>query len=95
MRACRPPLPGSVQAAPDRERSEYQATVILLVIVRPSRVLSSVQVRWYSELKDTLSAMIPNVQKDVKEFRAKYGETKVGEVDVNMVSDPSEVVPVR
>ena len=44
------------------------------------------QVRWYSELKDTLAAMIPNVQKDVKEFRAKYGETKVGEVNVDMVN---------
>ena len=34
-----------------------------------------------------MAAMIPNVQKDVKEFRAQHGETKVGEVNVNMVGD--------
>lgn len=44
------------------------------------------QVRFSSDgLKERLGQLIPEKQNEVKEFRAKFGENKVGEVTVNMV----------
>lgn len=40
----------------------------------------------FQNLRDFLANEIPQKQKEVVEFRKKYGETKVGEVNVNMVS---------
>lgn len=37
------------------------------------------------EIKERLAAIIPEKQKEVKEFRAQYGNTPVGEVTVDMV----------
>eukprot|EP00127_Corallochytrium_limacisporum_P002345 Clim_evm1s110 gene=Clim_evmTU1s110 len=42
-------------------------------------------VRHYSELKERLAELIPEAQKEVKEFRASYGSTVVGEVTVDMM----------
>ena len=38
------------------------------------------------EIKEKLAAIIPEKQKEVKEFRAQHGNTVVGEVSVDMVS---------
>ena len=38
------------------------------------------------EIKERLAAIIPEKQKEVKEFRAQHGNTVVGEVTVDMVS---------
>ena len=38
-----------------------------------------------SSLKDVLQNKMVKKQKEVKEFRAAHGDTKVGEVTVNMV----------
>lgn len=39
-----------------------------------------------TDLKAVLAAKIPKEQERVKNFRKQYGDTKVGEVTVNMVS---------
>ena len=42
-----------------------------------------------SELRAALAAKIPAMQNEVKEFRKQYGATKVGEINVDMVSRSS------
>lgn len=37
-------------------------------------------------LKERLEELVPQKQKEVKEFREKHGEVVVGKVTVNMVS---------
>lgn len=37
-------------------------------------------------LKSVLAEKIPEFQKEVADFRKQYGDTKVGEITVNMVS---------
>lgn len=39
-----------------------------------------------SGLKDILAKIIPEKQKEVKEFRAQHGNFVVGEVNIDMVS---------
>lgn len=39
----------------------------------------------FQNLKDVLANKIPEKQKEVKEFRSKHGNTKVGEITVDMV----------
>lgn len=42
-------------------------------------------------MKQILSEIIPQKQKEVKEFRANYGATVVGDVTIDMVSaEPCE-----
>jgi len=36
-------------------------------------------------LKERVVALMPEKQNEIKEFRAKHGSTKIGEIDVNMV----------
>lgn len=40
-----------------------------------------------TDLKAVVAAKIPVMQERVKSFRKKHGETKVGEITVEMVSD--------
>ncbi|XP_067931312.1 probable citrate synthase 2, mitochondrial [Watersipora subatra] len=54
----------------------------------PASTLSSVAIRNSSsspDLKKVLAEKIPVAQKDVAEFRKEYGDTKVGEITVNMM----------
>lgn len=39
-----------------------------------------------TNLKEVLAEKIPAEQEKIKEFRKKYGQTKVGEVTLDMVS---------
>ena len=41
-----------------------------------------------TDLKKVLSAKIPKEQERIKAFRKQHGATKVGEVTVDMVSEP-------
>jgi len=50
----------------------------------PTRGLSRSVAAANSGLKDRLSELIPSFQNEVKEFRAKHGDDKIGEVTVNM-----------
>ena len=48
-----------------------------------------------SDLKKVLSEKIPAAQEEVKAFRKQHGNTKVGEITVDMVSkilNPSEKI---
>ena len=52
----------------------------------PSSTVQVNQRRNASDLKKVLSEKIPAAQEEVKAFRKQHGNTKVGEITVDMVS---------
>lgn len=65
--------------------SSYLPSLLLLLpsfLSRQVRCESTYQ----SDLKQILTGLVPEKQKEVKEFRQQYGNTPVGEVTVDMVS---------
>ncbi|KAG9333995.1 hypothetical protein JZ751_009311 [Albula glossodonta] len=43
-----------------------------------------------TNLKDVLTDLIPKEQARIKNFKQQYGKTNIGQITVDMVSDPSE-----
>ena len=48
-----------------------------------------------TNLKEVLAAKIPIEQENVKNFRKEHGNTKIGEVTVDMVSVASVLIGIR
>ena len=64
----------------------YLFFILLLQVAAFSPSCSSVQSRRnVSDLKSVLAEKIPEKQEEVKAFRKQHGNTKVGEITVDMV----------